>query len=619
MTSPSPSGVAPFEPDEPFDEDAYDAFIAAMDELIAEPDELDEAFNPNQSRYPKGYKGPPGKAGQWRPKLTTGRGRVAPGHLARDLAGLRDLVNEWNKPEIVNVPSSVTDEVGSQIEKIALRYSARKHYEKRLEEVRAERRAIQDPKWDAWEKFFHDPATTPEMVQETDPADFLTTEESVKLRAGFEEEARLLRERDHADIDAMLGVLREIRPMGGKLRQPKAAYYAVDVGSGISRQYVEKQIMSGEHEPERKAMERDLNKSLQQVLKVIPKAWLDDINSKGEVSWLFSSQRAYASTTAEATGAADEWKDVREKFDSLGEQGFQFLGTHRGYPQVLLFRRPDDDVIGLRKDGTLLSGVGDFENTPLVLDDKGEWSLPQHAVRPSAARLKEFVAPMRNLPPPRQERSKTSAMGPDWDAYKEMRDAVEQREQQGWKFVGTRGPWATLRKDGEEVSLNWAGDPLTQQVGPPDKRDLPPLNPYGQVPLPPLPSVTNTLIRVDPRERSTVLHEISHRLETVYGSENNAGLRPIETATSSFVRRRAGDEKPQKLKDLYPDYAYDEHEMARPDKFVDAYIGKLYSGNTTEVLTMGMEMLWFPRYGSSRDINRDPEMRRLILGLLATL
>ena len=33
---------------------------------------------------------------------------------------------------------------------------------------------------------------------------------------------------------------------------------------------------------------------------------------------------------------------------------------------------------------------------------------------------------------------------------------------------------------------------------------------------------------------------------------------------------------------------------------------------------MGMDMLWFPRY-SERDINQDPEMRQLILGLQATL
>ena len=132
------------------------------------------------------------------------------------------------------------------------------------------------------------------------------------------------------------------------------------------------------------------------------------------------------------------------------------------------------------------------------------------------------------------------------------------------------------------------------------------------------PTSTDTIIRVDPRNRSTVLHELSHRIENVYGTENPVGYTPISFATHAWLAKRAGDEPVQKLADLYPGYAYDEHEVTRPDKFVDGYIGKLYPGQSTEVLTMGMEMLWFPRYGE-RDINKDPDMRRLILGILATV
>lgn len=35
---PQPVGVAPIAPDEPFDEDAYEALIGAIDALIAEAD-----------------------------------------------------------------------------------------------------------------------------------------------------------------------------------------------------------------------------------------------------------------------------------------------------------------------------------------------------------------------------------------------------------------------------------------------------------------------------------------------------------------------------------------------------------------------------------------------------
>ena len=65
--------IAPIEPDQEFDEDAYDAMIAAMDEMIGDGGTtvIEEAFSPDQPRYPRGH----AKAGQWRPKLSTGAGR----------------------------------------------------------------------------------------------------------------------------------------------------------------------------------------------------------------------------------------------------------------------------------------------------------------------------------------------------------------------------------------------------------------------------------------------------------------------------------------------------------------------------------------------------------------
>src|SRR4029077_5662146 len=86
-------------------------------------------------------------------------------------------------------------------------------------------------------------------------------------------------------------------------------------------------------------------------------------------------------------------------------------------------------------------------------------------------------------------------------------------------------------------------------------------------PRPPvLASTTNTLIRIDPRpnNKNTLLHELSHRLEIAYGEENRAGYTPISMATHTFLTKRAGDETPRKLQDIYPGYAYEEHEMARP-------------------------------------------------------
>jgi hypothetical protein len=614
MTDLSPSGVAPIEPDEPFDEDAYDAMIAAMDAMIAEADtEVQEAFNANQARYPKGYKGPPGKAGQWRPKLTTGRGRVAPGHLERDIGKLGDLIAEATRNGPVVAQFDI-DRIGTEVEKIALRYSARKHYEKRLKENRAEQKALRDRNWDAYEKFLYDPATTDEMTETTEVSDLLSLEDSKRMRQLADEELRLVRERDHADRDAMLGVLREIRPMGGKLNTGPPDQNTVD-RSGISLQYG----MAHPDRPPLEAMNADLQADLKEILKVVPKAWLDDTNSKGEVSFLFSRERAWADTQTVAPDSRDEWAGAREEFERLTNEGYEFLGRDRQYPFLALREPKSGDVIALRQDGEIVKGSWDYANTPLVLDKEGQWSLPELAERPTAEDLKRHIDPMKTLPP-EHLKSGRSAMGQDWDAWKEMRDAVARYEKEGWTYVGRRGKWATLRKGDEQVSLNWAGEPLTKQVGPPDQRDLGPLNPHLTIPLPPLPSRQDTQIRIDPRpnNKNTLLHELSHRLEIVYGEQSDAGYTPISTATHAFLTRRAGNEAPRKLQDIYPGYAYEEHEMARPDEFIDAYIGKLYPDQATEVLTMGMEMLWFPRYGE-RDINKDPDMRRLILGMMATL
>ena len=423
----------------------------------------------------------------------------------------------------------------------------------------------------------------------------------------------------------MLGVLEKIRPMGGTLREAAGASYAVDQASGIERQYIEAgDLFLGPHDKApglaRRAMKDDLDKSLKEVLKVVPKAWLDDTNSKGEVSWLFSKDRAYADTRRAAAGEPDEWKDARDSFARLGEQGYKFLGS-----SPRLRRLPDVPLAGYRQRDRAAQGRLDRHGCrracghPAGPRAGGEMTLPQFAERPTAAQARKFIEPMENLPPPRRESGSGGAMGPDWAIpYEGMREGVARYEREGWTFVGQRGKWATLRKDGEEVSLNWEGRPLTSQVGDSTTVPLPPLNPYGQVPLPPIPVRQDTIIKIEPSNRPTLLHELSHRLEVVYGTENKAGYNPIAMATHAWRDGRTGAEELQRLKDLYPGYAYEKHEFAKPDKFVDAYIGKAYAGQSTEVLTMGMEMLWFPRYGE-RDINKDPEMRQFILGVMATL
>ena len=166
--------IAPIEPDEPFDEDEYERMIDAIERMTGKRSNvvLQEAFNPDQARYPKGHP----RAGQWRPKLSTGAGRIAPGHLERDLSNLISDIESATSAYggtgfRANVPVDRLNDIGKQVEKVALRYSARKHYEKRLEDVRKERRQIQDRRWEAWEKAWA--GMTSEQKNNSEPDDFL--------------------------------------------------------------------------------------------------------------------------------------------------------------------------------------------------------------------------------------------------------------------------------------------------------------------------------------------------------------------------------------------------------------------------------------------------------------
>ena len=221
-----------------------------------------------------------------------------------------------------------------------------------------------------------------------------------------------------------------------------------------------------------------------------------------------------------------------------------------------------------------------------------------------------------------------------------QRDALERDDQRGRKLRGpVRDRYPVVRRAGTEEGgvgpyaaiYDWIDEFGAQK----NLRELAPGGPDvhprtrhdyfdeakwdREAPRPPVAAVTqDTTIKIDPGNRPTLLHELSHRLEVVYGTENKAGYNPIAQATRTWRDQRTAGEQAQRLQDLYPGYAYEEHEYAKPDKFVDGYIGKEYTGQSTEVLTMGMEMLWFPRYGE-RDINKDPEMRQFILGVMATL
>ncbi len=98
---------------------------------------------------------------------------------------------------------------------------------------------------------------------------------------------------------------------------------------------------------------------------------------------------------------------------------------------------------------------------------------------------------------------------------------------------------------------------------------------------------------------STIIHEVIHDLENRYP-------RVLEK-TEAFLKKRAGNQKPQKLSKLTGDKRYKANEIAYEDKFKKLggshYEGKIYKG-ATELLSMGAERLYHDPLRFARE---DPE------------
>lgn len=112
---------------------------------------------------------------------------------------------------------------------------------------------------------------------------------------------------------------------------------------------------------------------------------------------------------------------------------------------------------------------------------------------------------------------------------------------------------------------------------------------------------------------STSIHELAHRMEAV--------IPEIAHEESKLWHSRANGEEPTRIPG-----AYGADEKGVKDDYVHAYMGKYYpNGESFEILSMGMESLFFGRNGSLMGLSvategrskKDTEMRDFILGVLA--
>lgn len=86
-----------------------------------------------------------------------------------------------------------------------------------------------------------------------------------------------------------------------------------------------------------------------------------------------------------------------------------------------------------------------------------------------------------------------------------------------------------------------------------------------------------------------VIHEMGHWLETHDPKVHEKAL--------AFLERRTKGEEAKPLNDLFPHLEFADHEVSKPDHFLDAYMGKIYEDDVmghyaTEIVSMGLELAY---------------------------
>lgn len=105
---------------------------------------------------------------------------------------------------------------------------------------------------------------------------------------------------------------------------------------------------------------------------------------------------------------------------------------------------------------------------------------------------------------------------------------------------------------------------------------------------------------------STALHENMHRLERA---------RPeIVSLEREFFAKRTQGEQLKTLREV-TGMNYLSEEVCKRDNFLNAYMGKDYGGRAYELISMGVEMLYF----QPEELKKDPDFAKFILGIVLTL
>lgn len=111
----------------------------------------------------------------------------------------------------------------------------------------------------------------------------------------------------------------------------------------------------------------------------------------------------------------------------------------------------------------------------------------------------------------------------------------------------------------------------------------------------------------------TVIHEMAHVLENVSKDEYTTDVNNVHKQAVDFLGKRTKGERSQRLRDLTNNPNYGKNDVAKPDKFVDPYTGKIYPHGATEIMSMGLEQMW---KSPGRFAREDPEFFDFIYNTL---
>jgi hypothetical protein len=120
---------------------------------------------------------------------------------------------------------------------------------------------------------------------------------------------------------------------------------------------------------------------------------------------------------------------------------------------------------------------------------------------------------------------------------------------------------------------------------------------------------SNGTIKIGVADFGTFVHEFGHHLE-----HRNLD---IKKKCREFREERTKGEKAIRLNKIPGVYLnYSDSEITKKDKFFDPYVGRIYKGGSTEVLSMGLEKILSSRSSALSFAKKDPEYFDLIIDIL---